>query len=376
MSDENQLPRQFILLEQVMAVIAAVIPADYLYHQDDVPSQDGVFYRQVKVGLSSFSSDPFSSESRKSFQKGMEVLDVWHDLARECTRNCFLTLDLAKYESTTKLALSSLISAYREALPKELAAYKKMLGTILESNSHESSTDYASLMSTLNDCNSLYLRWNLDDKPIEISIPNTSDGKLVVSVIGCLGGFGLVANFLPEKESAFVEEAFGGIGEVGANNFIQTVRYIIEHCPKDKVELLAEQLCIGEGMEKRLTSTMQRHTQQLYLFGQYSEKAHNAVSDLCDSVGIKMPQSLEEPIIHPLTQRIALNALAMQQQKLLNTDISDLCAYDPNNPIAKAVLAYQETAPTEVTGAGANKSNLPATKPATVKCPFGYGSGS
>ena len=160
-----------------------------------------------------------------------------------------------------------------------------------------------------------------------------------------------------------------GFAEEGGDQFVKTMRYVIEHCPPDQVELLAERLCIGKGMEERLKSTMQRNTQQLYLFGQYSEEAGNAVSDLCESVGITMPQTLEGSIVQPLTQRIALNALAIQQQKPLNTDISNLCADDPQNLIAKAVLAYRKMASTEVTSSGHNTNDLPATK-LGGKCPF------
>lgn len=381
---EYQTPRQILLLQQMMFVV-----------KDMVASMDElVFPRHF---MASFAYDPTKLALRSNFNNASGFLDISHQLARECAQNCFLIIDIAKYDEEFRRNVAVLVKEFRDSLPEKMKIDKATLSEFLERTGFEGVTGNFdegykdSLEARVNDSTQLYLVLGKKSVTIETDQANV----LLERMLGGLSGFGQFADHFAREVQWILGKFFGVSSGDAGQSFVKDLEAILRACPIESRDLLAEQIGMGAKMEERLQKVMEQNPQQLYFAAEFSEESKGKMIKLCEMVGVAMPQSFEPPIKTPMTAVLAACELMARyeancQYKLYLPDktVPEFLKNAINSleetgnpklqtdPIFQALAEYHKKSktPDGVTGSGAEKTGLPSTRP-NGGCPFGKGGG-
>ncbi len=369
MSDENQeyeTPRQILLLQQMMQVVGAAVQQS---------TRDLIEPRHF---MSSFAHNPTATASRENYKNGAGFLDQAHELARECARNCFLSVDITKYDEELRKNLAILVREYKDCLPEKMQGFKKQLSEFLDRTEFANVTGnfeqnhFHTLMDAIRVQTHLHLQCGKDTSPQLIMIESDYVPAMLKRMIGGIAGFGQTAAHVPREIEDAQEELFGFAVQDLGWKFVRDLSVMINCCPEASRHALAEQIGMGADLEGRLQKTMKDDPQQLYMVGQISNEALAAMTKFCKMVGVQMPNSFESPIQKPITAILAA-CVSMRKNGIesLDTDFETLPQFindavalltrmcDVNEPIFAALVEYNKrlkTPPVGVTQIGGGGS--------------------
>ena len=238
----------------------------------------------------SYAFDPTMPKSGEIFGR-MGTLDTLHLFARQCAQNCFLSVDIKKYDEDFRKFFATLVNIFKDRLPDtmvtERATLKKILAEtgFLSQSSKELNAPKDELVVVIEKQKTLFLRCGED----HFSITDDSVVQLTKRMVGGIAGFGQVAGHIGTDMQSLLKILFGVAAEDGGKKFLADVKSIVALCPPQFRGVLAEQLGINGQMETALKKIMQRNLQELYLLGELSENAQKAITTLCGTLGLEMP---------------------------------------------------------------------------------------